>query len=80
MPWVRGRGVGEEVIRLGPTGCSDSRVQQVPLKGEVPSPVNPPEGCRFHPRCPDVLTICSQQEPRLLEIEPGHQVACHLFT
>jgi oligopeptide transport system ATP-binding protein len=68
------------LLPLCPIPDPDSRIQQVPLKGEVPSPVNPPEGCRFHPRCPDVLTICSQQEPRLLEIEPGHQVACHLFT
>jgi oligopeptide transport system ATP-binding protein len=68
------------LLPLCPIPDPDSRIQQVPLKGEVPSPVNPPEGCRFHPRCPEVLTICSQQEPALLEIEPGHQVACHLFT
>jgi oligopeptide transport system ATP-binding protein len=67
------------LLPLCPIPDPDSRIQQVPLKGEVPSPVNPPEGCRFHPRCPEVLTICSQQEPALLEIEPGHQVACHLF-
>jgi len=68
------------LLPLCPIPDPDSRVQQVPLKGEVPSPVNPPEGCRFHPRCPEVLDICPQQEPVLLEIEPGHQVACHLFT
>jgi oligopeptide transport system ATP-binding protein len=67
------------LLPLCPIPDPDSRVQQVPLKGEVPSPVNPPEGCRFHPRCPEVLDICPQQEPPLLEIEPGHQVACHLF-
>jgi oligopeptide transport system ATP-binding protein len=68
------------LLPLCPIPDPDSRIQQVPLKGEVPSPVNPPEGCRFHPRCPEALDICPQQEPALLEIEPGHQVACHLFT
>ena len=68
------------LLPLCPVPDPDSRVQQVPLKGEVPSPVNPPEGCRFHPRCPEALDICLQQEPALIEIEPGHQVACHLFT
>ncbi|WP_394708394.1 ABC transporter ATP-binding protein [uncultured Desulfuromusa sp.] len=47
------------------------------LSGEIPSPVNPPGGCYFHPRCPYADTICRQQEPRLMEIGSDHLVACH---
>lgn len=47
------------------------------LRGEIPSPVNPPTGCYFHPRCPYADTICRQQEPQLLETGEDHRVACH---
>jgi peptide/nickel transport system ATP-binding protein len=47
-------------------------------KGEIPNPINPPPGCRFHPRCPYVMDICSVEEPELIEVEGEHQVACHL--
>jgi peptide/nickel transport system ATP-binding protein/oligopeptide transport system ATP-binding protein len=47
------------------------------LKGEIPSPVNPPSGCYFHPRCPYADARCRQQEPELLEIGNKHQVACY---
>ena len=46
------------------------------LKGDVPSPVNPPKGCRFHPRCPIAMEICSQKEPVFKEIRPEHWAAC----
>ena len=46
------------------------------LKGEVPSPINPPSGCRFHPRCPKATAECKEQKPPLIEIEGKHWVAC----
>ncbi len=49
------------------------------LEGDVPSPISPPRGCRFHPRCPRVMDICRQSPPKLLNVAPGHQVACHLY-
>lgn len=45
-------------------------------KGEIPSPIHPPPGCRFHPRCPYAEEVCSQEEPILVEVEPGHRAAC----
>jgi len=50
----------------------------VVIKGEIPSPVNPPSGCRFHTRCPVVMDICSKEEPQLIKVGKEHFVACHL--
>jgi oligopeptide/dipeptide ABC transporter ATP-binding protein len=50
------------------------------LKGDVPSPLNPPKGCRFHPRCPMVKDICSQEEPVFKEVSKEHWVACWLYN
>lgn len=49
------------------------------LRGDVPSPLNPPTGCHFHPRCHRVLPICNQVEPNLIEQAEGHFVSCHLY-
>ena len=54
------------------------RRQRVILKGDVPSPLNPPKGCRFHPRCPVAVEKCAQEEPPFIEINPDHWVACWL--
>jgi oligopeptide/dipeptide ABC transporter ATP-binding protein len=58
----------------------DEAHEEVILPGEVPSPLHPPSGCRFHPRCARAMPICSQVEPQLAEQEEsGHHVACHLY-
>jgi oligopeptide/dipeptide ABC transporter ATP-binding protein len=56
----------------------DERHEEVPLSGEVPSPINPPSGCHFHPRCPHATARCAQDEPKLAEVD-GRRVACHLY-
>ncbi len=58
----------------------DRKKKRIILKGDVPSPVNPPSGCRFHPRCPRIMSICSQKEPVWKEVAPGHFSMCHLYN
>ena len=55
------------------------KTEQILLEGDIPSPVNPPQGCRFHTRCPQAMAICSEQEPLLRDREQGHGVACFLY-
>ncbi len=57
----------------------DEEREEIVLTGEVPSALNPPEGCRFHTRCPFVMPQCSQDVPELKEMSPGHWVACYLY-
>ncbi len=54
--------------------------QRVVLEGDVPSPINPPQGCKFHTRCPYAMDICRQQRPETITVEPGHTCACHKVT
>jgi oligopeptide/dipeptide ABC transporter ATP-binding protein len=57
----------------------DVEREEIILSGEVPSPINPPRGCRFHPRCPFVMPRCSEEKPPLRELAPDHWAACHLY-
>jgi oligopeptide/dipeptide ABC transporter ATP-binding protein len=57
----------------------DEEREEIVLSGEVPSALNPPRGCHFHPRCPFAMARCSEEEPVLAEISSGHTVACHLY-
>jgi oligopeptide/dipeptide ABC transporter ATP-binding protein len=54
-----------------------ARRTKVVISGEVPSPINPPPGCRFHTRCPYMKEICRKEEPQLQEMGKEHWVACH---
>lgn len=59
-----------------PVPDPDFERERIILEGDVPSPLNPPSGCRFHPRCPVAMDICSQQEPEFVQITPESRVAC----
>ncbi|MBU2511014.1 dipeptide ABC transporter ATP-binding protein [bacterium] len=67
----------QALLSASPMPDPKSKKKRIILKGDVPSPINPPSGCRFHPRCLFAKDICSQQEPETKEILTGHQVACH---
>jgi peptide/nickel transport system ATP-binding protein len=56
----------------------DRKAAYNPIKGEIPSPLDPPSGCHFHPRCPHAMLRCREEVPRLREIAPGRRSACHL--
>jgi oligopeptide transport system ATP-binding protein len=58
----------------------DEQREEIIIAGEVPSPLNPPAGCRFHPRCPFAKPVCAAVEPVLRVATNGHQVACHLYN
>ena len=59
---------------------ASAKKEHIMLKGDVPSPVNPPAGCRFAGRCERCMEICRTTEPQMTEVEPGHFVACHLYN
>ena len=58
----------------------DAKMNRIVLEGSIPSPANPPAGCKFHTRCANCMEICKTQAPAQKEIEPGHFVVCHLFN
>ena len=68
----------QALISAVPVVDPDSKRQRIVLPGDVPSPINPPSGCPFHPRCPVAEARCKKEIPALREVAPGHWAACHL--
>jgi oligopeptide transport system ATP-binding protein len=67
----------QALLEAAPVADPDLKKEVKPLSGDLPSPLTPPSGCRFHTRCPEVQDLCVNQEPPLKEIEPRHLCACH---
>ncbi len=68
----------QALIAASPVADPRARRVRAPVEGEVPSPVNPPSGCHFHPRCPHAMARCRSEVPALVTLDGGHAVACHL--
>ena len=68
----------QALISAVPVVDPDSKRKRIVLPGDVPSPINPPSGCPFHPRCPVAEARCKTEVPPLRELKPGHLAACHL--
>jgi peptide/nickel transport system ATP-binding protein len=67
----------EALLAAAPSRDPSRRGEKAPLSGEMPSPLAPPPGCAFHPRCPYAKPICREQEAPLIELGAGHAVRCH---
>ena len=67
--------IGRFVVKMQE---QDAKMQRIPLKGDIPSPANPPKGCKFHTRCPYAMEKCKTEVPVYKEYEEGHFAACHL--
>ena len=66
------------LLSAAPTPDPRLKTKREILQGDVPSPINPPKGCRFCTRCPLAMSVCRERIPELKEVAPGHSVACHL--
>ena len=73
----------QALLSANPIPDPTSQTRPMVLEGDVPSPLHPPQGCRFHPRCPQVMEVCKNTEPQLIQIGPieqQHTVWCHLYS
>jgi len=69
----------QALIAVVPTIDTTEKRYIKAIKGQVPNPINPPPGCRFHPRCPNTMEICRKEEPKFIEVKSGHYAACHQY-
>jgi peptide/nickel transport system ATP-binding protein len=68
----------EALLSAAPVPDPKAARKRIILSGDVPSPVKPPPGCRFHTRCPYVMERCKVEVPEMKQVRPGHFAACHL--
>lgn len=69
----------QALLSAVPSLDPEKRQQRILLHGEIPSPIHPPSGCKFHPRCPSAMDVCKKEEPHLVDIGDNRKVACHLY-
>ena len=69
----------QALLSAAPVPDPEAKMNRIILEGSIPSPANPPSGCKFHTRCSKCMEICKKIEPPFREIEPGHTVVCHLY-
>lgn len=69
----------EALLSAVPVPVVNGKQDRIILEGDVPSPINPPSGCPFHPRCAKCMEICKQEKPELRALQDGHYIACHLY-
>ena len=70
----------QALLSAVPVPDPNFKMNRIILQGSIPSPANPPKGCKFHTRCPHVMEICKTEPPQTREIEPEHMVVCHLYN
>jgi oligopeptide/dipeptide ABC transporter ATP-binding protein len=70
----------QALLASSPRLDPDIRLDDDLLEGELPSPLNPPTGCRFRTRCPHAMQVCAEVRPPMRELDSGHNVACHLYA
>ena len=68
------------LLSASPVANPQKKRSRIVLKGDVPSPIDPPSGCRFHTRCPEKTEGCDQKNTEITEVEPSHWVACHMYN
>ena len=69
----------EALFSAIPIPDPDAKMKRIILQGSIPSPANPPAGCKFHTRCAKCMEVCKHEAPCMKEVEPGHMVRCHLY-
>lgn len=70
----------QALLSAVPVPDPNYKMKRIILEGSIPSPANPPKGCKFHTRCPRAMDICKTEAPQTREVEPGHMVVCHLYN